>query len=120
MFLTEPEVQHAIAQAKASFPHLTDWEYRNEKDEEYFGFAVWGQFVRNPDDPMPQYFFITLDTYGEHWYGHLTIGQHCYLWSSADVGDAHLVDTASCHTLEEAIMALQMNIAQLCKAFSGS
>jgi hypothetical protein len=40
---------------------------------------------------MPQCFFITLDTYEEHWYGHLTIGQHCYLWSSADVGDAHLV-----------------------------
>lgn len=120
MLLTECEVQQAIAQTKAAFPHFTEWEYRNETNGEYFGFSLWGEYVLNPEDQMPQRFFITLDTYEEHWYGHLTIGQHCYLWSSADVGDAHLVDTESCNTLEEAIAALKRKIAKLCQALSVS
>ncbi|MGE3537880.1 MAG: hypothetical protein AB7N91_10660 [Candidatus Tectimicrobiota bacterium] len=118
MLLTEFEVQQAIAQTKAAFPHFTDWEYRNEINGEYFGFSLWGQFILNPEDQIPPRFFITLDTYAEHWYGHLTIGQHCYLWSSADVGDAHLVDTESYNTLEEAIAALKMKTAKLCQALS--
>lgn len=92
--------------------------YSNDKTGEYDGFALWGQLVLNPAEQRPQRFFITLDTYEEQWDGHLTIGQPCYLWTSADVGDAHLVDTESCHTLEEAIAALKMEMAKLCKAFS--
>lgn len=118
MLLTELEVQQAITQAKASFPDFGVWEYSNEANEEYFDFSLWGEFVLNPEDQMPKRFFITLDTYQKHWYGHLTIGQHCYLWSSADVGDAHLVDTESYNTLEEAIMALKMEMTKLCKALS--
>lgn len=38
---------------------------------------------------------------------------HSYLWSSADVGDAHLVDTDPSETLEEAIAALKANINEL-------
>ena len=67
---------------------------------------------------MSKYFFITLDTYEENWYGHLTIGQPCYLWSSADVGDAHLIDTDSCKTLEHAIATLKGDIGSLLRAFS--
>jgi len=36
---------------------------------------------------MPRTFFITLDTYEQQQSVHLTIGQHAYLWSSADMGD---------------------------------
>ncbi|MBD0386625.1 MAG: hypothetical protein ICV54_08875 [Nostoc sp. C3-bin3] len=41
-----------------------------------------------------------------------------YLWSSADVGDAHLVDTEPSETLEEAISALKAKIVELLAAFS--
>jgi hypothetical protein len=116
VFLTEREVQQALSRAKVAFPHFTEWEYSNDKNGEYDGFTLWGQFVLNPAEQMSRRFFITLDTYEDQWYGHLTIGQHCYLWTSADVGDAHLVDTKPCRTLEEAIAALKM--AKLCTALS--
>ena len=118
MIVTEREVQQAIEQAKTTFPNFTDWEYNNEINEAYFGFSLWGQFVLNPEDQMPRRFFITLDTYEENWHGYLTIGQHCYLWSSADVGDAHLLDTESCKTLEDAVAALKVEIINLFRAFS--
>lgn len=118
MLLTEPEIQQAIEQAKTAFPHFTDWKYNNEVNGEYFGFSLWGMFDLNPEELMPRRLFITLDTYKESWYGHLTIGQPYYLWSSADVGDANLLDTESCQTLEEAIAALKEEIASLCRAFS--
>lgn len=118
MLLTEPEIQQSIEQAKTAFPHFTNWKYNNEVDGEYFGFSLWGEFALNPEDLMPRRFFITLDTYEEGWYGHVTIGQHLYLWSSVDVGDAHLLDTDSCNTLEDAITALKGEIVNLFKAFS--
>ena len=118
MILTEREIQQAIQQARAAFPSLTDWQYNNERNGEYFGFSLWGQYVPNAKEQMPKHFFITLDTYEENWYGHLTIGQPCYLWSSADVGDAHLVDTDSCKTFDHAIATLQGEIGSLLRVFS--
>ena len=117
MLLTEPEIQQVLEQVKAAFPNLTDWEYNNEKNDEYFGFSVWGHFVNNPEQLMPRRFFITLDTYESKWQGCLSVGQPSYLWSSADVGDAHLVDTEPSDTLEEAISALKAKIVELFQAF---
>ena len=57
-------------------------------------------------------------THAEPWSGHLTIGQHFYFWTSADAGDAHLLDTEECATLEDAIVALTAEIARLCRALS--
>ena len=45
-------------------------------------------------------------------------GSTDYFWTSADVGDAHLLDTEECATLEEAIVALKAEIARLCHALS--
>lgn len=118
MLLTEHEVKKVIEQAKSAFSNFTDWEYNNETKKEYFGFSLWGKFVLNPEDQIPRRFFITFDTYEENWYGHLTIGQPCYLWSSADVGDAHLLDTGSCKTLEDAMEALRVEIGNLFRVFS--
>jgi hypothetical protein len=118
MLLTEPEIQQVLNQAKAAFPNLTDWEYNNETNGEYFGFSMWGEFVLNPEELMPRRFFITLDTYEDKWQGCLTIGQHSYLWSSADVGDAHLLDTEASETLEEAIAVLKAKMVELLAAFS--
>ncbi|MBN3870332.1 hypothetical protein [Nostoc sp. JL33] len=118
MLLTEPEIQQVLEQVKAAFPNLTDWEYNNEKNDEYFGFSVWGQLVVNPQELMPRRFFITLDTYEDKWQGCLTIGQPSYLWSSADAGDAHLVDTEPSETLEETISTLKAKIVELLAAFS--
>jgi len=41
-----------------------------------------------------------------------------YWWTSADVGDAHLLDTEACATLEDAIVALKAEMARLCRALS--
>lgn len=49
MLLTEPEIQQVLEQVQAAFPNLTDWEYNNEKNDEYFGFSVWGQFLINSE-----------------------------------------------------------------------
>jgi hypothetical protein len=118
MLLTESEIQQVMEQVKTAFPNFTDWEYNNEKNAEYFGFSVWGELVINPEEIMPRRFFITLDKNHENkWQGCLTIGQHSYLWSSADVGDAHLLDTEPSETLEEAIVALKAKMLELWRAF---
>ncbi|NEP74744.1 MAG: hypothetical protein F6K25_23705 [Okeania sp. SIO2G4] len=118
MLLTEVEIQEAIEQAKTAFPNFSDWEYNNEINGEYFGFSVWGKFVLEREDTGSRNFFITLDTYDEKWRGSLTIGLPVYLWSSADFGDAHLLDTDDCDSLEDAITALKAEMKQLFQAFS--
>lgn len=118
MILTEPEIQKALAKTITAFPNFVNWTFNNEVNDEYFGFSLWGQYIPNPEEQMPRCFFITFDTYGENWTGHLTIRQHCYLWSSADAGDAYLLDTEPCKTLEDAIEALKGEIESLFRAFS--
>ncbi|MEA5599273.1 hypothetical protein [Rivularia sp. UHCC 0363] len=119
LLLTQAQIEQVLSQVKAAFPFFTDWEYNNEKDAEYFGFSVWGKLVTNPEELMSRRFFITFDKSHENkWQGCLTIGQHSYLWSSADMGDAHLLDTEPTETLEEAIVALKANMLELFRSFS--
>ncbi len=118
MILSKSEIQTAIAQAQAAFPHFSEWEYHNAVDEYYFGFSLWGEYMPHPDVLMPRRFYITLDTYDDQWAGHLTIGQPCYLWSSADMGDAHLVDSDDCASLENAITSLKAEMGKLFTALS--
>jgi hypothetical protein len=113
MILTEIEIQDALRKAQTAFPHFTDWEYQNEAGGDYFGFSMWGQYILDPEVLMSRTFFITLDTYENQWHGSFTIGQHSYLWSSADMGDAHLLDTNSCDSLEAAIADLKAEIMRL-------
>ena len=120
MWLTESEIQGAIACVKAAFPRFAKWKHHNEAGESYSGFALWGEFVPDPTDRMRRTFFITFSADRTSWTGHLTIGQHSYLWSSADFGDAHLVDTKPCATLEEAISALKSQMENVFAALSGS
>lgn len=49
MLLTQSEIQQVLEQVQAAFPNFTDWEYNNEKNDEYFGFSVWGKYVSNPE-----------------------------------------------------------------------
>lgn len=118
MILTDSEIQLALADAQAAFPNFKNWEYVNDpEDDDYFGFSMWGEFVANPGEMMPRCFFVTLNTHQNVWRGNLTIGQHSYLWSSADFGDAHLINTQACLSLEEAIAALQQEITTLFHIF---
>jgi hypothetical protein len=103
-----------------AFPRFGAWELYNECDDSYAGFCVWGSFDTKADMGPSRAFFVTFDTAGEQWRGHLTIGKHCYYWSSADVGDAHLIDTEACATLEQAIIALRKHIGDLTDAFLAS
>jgi len=118
VLLKEAEVRRTVERVKAAFPRFVDCDHINEIDESHPGFSLWGEYVPDPTEPMPRRFFITFDTDETTWSGHLTIGQHCFYWSSADAGDAHLLDTDSCATLEDAIMSLKHQIADLFVAFS--
>ncbi len=119
MLLTEFEIQQVMAQVKTAFPFFTEWEYSNEENEDYPGFSVWGKFVTNAEELLSSRFFITFDKYHENkWRGYLTIGQHAYFWSSADAGDAYLLNTEPCESLEEAILALKAKMVELWRAFS--
>ena len=120
MTLTESEIQEAIEKATSAFANFTDWQYNNEVNDEYLGFTIWGQYIPKPEEQMPRCFFITFDTHGENWTGHLSIGQHCYFWSSADAGDAHLLETEACKNLEDAIETLKVEIGNLFRAFSST
>jgi hypothetical protein len=120
MRLTKPEMQRSLRLVKAAFPCFTGWKHVNETNEDYSGFCLWGEFVPDPEEQLPRSFFVTFDTGEGTWAGHLTVGQHCYFWSSADVGDAHLLDTGPCSSLEDAIATLKGQIADLFTVLSGS
>jgi hypothetical protein len=119
VILTESEIRSCLKQARAAFPCYSQWEYNNEVNESYSGFALWGELVPEPNESMPQSFFATFDTHQATWTGHLTIGKHCYFWSAADCGDAHLVDAGPCATLQEAITSLKQRMTDLFTALTG-
>jgi len=120
MLLADHDMQHALEQVQTAFPSLTQWAYTNVSDDERSldGCSLWGQWVLRSEACTARDFSLTFATHAEHWSGHRTIGQHSYFWTSADVGDAHLLDTEACATLEEAIIALKAAIARLCHALS--
>ena len=120
MLLTEVQVLEAIQQAKTAFPNLTDWEYNNEANQEYFGFSLWGKLVLYPENMISRSrnFFITFETNEEKWMGSLTIGLPAYLWTSADFGDAYLLETDGHDSLEDAITGLKTEMKQFFQAFS--
>ena len=106
MFLADHDIQHALEWVQAAFPSFTQWAYTNASEDERSldGFSLWGQWVLQPEEIIVRHFY--------------TIGQHSYWWTSADVGDAHLLDTEECATLEEAIVALKAEMTRLCRALS--
>ncbi|MBI1766016.1 MAG: hypothetical protein HYR56_31820 [Acidobacteria bacterium] len=126
MFLAQTEIEPVLNQVKAAFPNLSEWEYSNEKDGDHYGFTVWGCLIvqTGAESWEQRRFYVTFDIFVEpgakpaQWHGTLTVGQHSYMWTSADFGDAHLVNTAPCATLAEAISALKTGIADLASAFS--
>lgn len=113
MILIESQIRPLIEEAKAAFPRLKDWQYNNEINENYFGFSLWGELILDPEEIMSRSYFVTFYTDKDQWSGTLTIGKPSYLWSSADVGDAHLVSTDDCDSLIEAISALKQEIKRL-------
>jgi hypothetical protein len=119
MFLTPVEIQRTRATVATAFPRFAQWEWVNEVNDDYAGFCIWGHYTADPTEASSPRLFVTFDTFREHWRGHLTIGRHCYFWSSADVGDAHVLDTEQCATVEEAIRALKRRIASLVAALAG-
>src|ERR1700678_3084880 len=102
MLLKQEDITRSLKLAKEEFPRLTKWEYSNEIDESYPGFALWAEHVLESEDGLHRCFYVTFTAFESSWTGCLTIGQPSYFWSSADVGDAHLLDTERCATLQEA------------------
>jgi hypothetical protein len=119
MLLPEPDVQRCRALVEKAFPRFAHWAFMNERNESYAGFCIWGRYKATADTSSAS-FFVTFDAFKEKWKGHLTVGKHCYYWSSADVGDAHLLDTEPCASLEAAIVGLKKRIAGLVAALSAS
>jgi hypothetical protein len=120
MFPPETEVRRCIDLVEAAFPRFDDWQSVNEKDPDYSGFTLWGEFDAEPEGTMSRSFFITFDLIESGWAGTLTIGKHNYFWSSADVGDAWLVGSDRRETLKDAIVELKGQMADLFAALSGS
>jgi hypothetical protein len=116
MLLTETEILRCQVLVEAAFPRFADWQYINERNDSHAGFSIWGEYTIEQRRSKSQTFFVTFDVYEETWKGHLTVGQHCYYWSSTDVGDAHLLDTEPTATLEAAIAALKSRISDLVAA----
>ncbi len=112
MLLTQLEIEDILRQVRAAFPNLVEWEYSNEVDADYFGFTIWGCFVPREDDEslLKRRFYVTFDIYQDQWRGNLTIGQHCYLWTSADVGDAHFDRGTRWHLVPRAEAQSRPNI----------
>ncbi len=104
----------------AAFPQFTDWEHANAVDEYHEGFCVWGEYTAPTEASSPTIFFVTFAACKATWKGHLTVGKYCYYWSSTEVGDAHLLDTETCATLDEAITSLKQQIENLFAALLGS
>ncbi len=113
MLLTEAEIQRSQALVAEAFPRLAHWEFMNVRNDRYSDFCIWARYTVKSKSSSSPSFFVTFDTYKENWRGHLTVGKHCYYWSSADVGDAHLLDTEPCASLEVAITELKGRIASL-------
>jgi hypothetical protein len=88
--LSVSEVRRSRRLARAAFPRFSDWDHNNEVNESDSGSSLWGEFVPDPNDPMPQSFFVTFDTFETNWTGHLSVGKPCYYWTDADCGDANL------------------------------
>jgi hypothetical protein len=120
VILTESETRRSLKLARAAFPRFSGWDHNNEVNESYSGFSLWGEFVPEPNDPLPRSFFVTFDTHGATWMGHLSIGKHCYFWSHADCGDANLVDASPVATLKDAMTSLKRQMTELFTALSGS
>ncbi|MHB1556054.1 MAG: hypothetical protein ACYC61_01110 [Isosphaeraceae bacterium] len=120
MILSPPEIQQSVSQAQAAFPLFSRWEHINEVDEFHSGFSLWGELVFDESAASPSTYFVTFDTQGENWRGHLSVGQPCYFWSSADCGDAILLDTEACTELEGAMALLKLRIEKLFQAFLGT
>jgi hypothetical protein len=120
MLLTGPEIQRCRALVEKAFPRFADWAFVNERNDSYGGFCIWGRYKTKPETSASGSFFVTFETSKDKWRGHLTVGKHCYYWSSADVGDAHLLDTEPCASLEEAIIALKRDIGGLVAALVAS
>lgn len=118
MLLTKPEIQQVLEQVKVAFTHFTNWEYKNEENEYYDGFYVWGEYAFESEDQMQKSYFVTFSNNNVKWQGYLTIGQHIYYWSSADYGDADLLSTVPCESLGQAIVELKAKMVELFRAFS--
>ncbi len=119
MILADSEIRRSLDAVSRAFPRFSVWDYNNEIDDLHQGFSIWGEFVPDPDEDEPPRFFVTFVAHQAIWRGYLTVGKHAYYWSSADSGDAYLLDTGACISLEDAITRLQRKITSLFEALSG-
>ncbi|HRZ07357.1 MAG TPA: hypothetical protein P5102_14630 [Candidatus Competibacteraceae bacterium] len=117
--LDEVDIPAVLDTVKTHFPHLADWEYHNDGDD-YLGFTVCVEFTLRPDEEMAPRFFITFSLGPDGWQGDVTVGKPAYFWTSADVGDAYLLNTPPCATLEEAIVALRQAMRAWVRAVAGA
>lgn len=107
--LPGPQVGRAVKAVREAFTGFSEWDSVNEDDGDHFGFTVWGERLLEGD----RVFYVTLEQTAMGWRGHLTMGQHFYMWTSADFGDACLASTETCASLDEAVAALKAEISSL-------
>ena len=113
VMLSNTQIEEALDQAATTFPHFSNWQTGNEDDDLHFGFCLWGRCSFDENKFHPRHFFITLEHGEDGWRGHWTIGQHAYLWTSADFGDAYLVSTEALPTVDETLQSLREKLSTL-------
>jgi hypothetical protein len=116
MLLSQTEIQQVQSLVKLSFPHFSGWEFSNEINENYSGFAIWGCFQLGGSEFGSTRFFVTFDKDEDVWQGHLTVGMHSFWWSSTDEEDARLMSTSGFASLNDAITEFKKKVMPLCSA----
>ena len=110
--LPESQVQAALGFAQAAFPRFREWRYCNQEDGQHDQFCLWGEYVHGEGYEAPR-FYVTFDRWEHQWGAHLTMGQHAFMWSSADFGDAQVLQTRGHAELDQAILELKQKMAHL-------
>jgi hypothetical protein len=111
VILSAEAAEAALTEVKNSFANFGEWDFNNEVNGDYDGFACWGSaFPPDDDDPC---FFVTFNLTSEGWTGFLTVGQWAYYWSNTNEGDSFLLETDRVPTLAEAIRTLKGRIRSL-------
>lgn len=115
MSLSPQDKSRPLELAQSAFPAFPRWKTA-DADDEHDDFCVWGELEIEDGPYRSRRFFVTLSVHQGRWRGHLTIGRHASMWTSADVGDAFLVSTGFCDTVEEGLAALRDEISNLFSA----
>ena len=116
LFLPPAEAVAVLEALKKAFPAYQKWKHCNDPtDDEHDGYAAWGSRVYGRS-PHTTRFYVTADRSQNGWHVYWSVGQHVFMWTSADCGDAILASSRARIDLGAAIAELKSQVAALAGA----